>query len=399
MTPAHRQGALSELVCSNSLRAKKLENAVGLLKEEMRILDSLIIKSADLNQVPAGGALAVDRDAFSSYITERISHHPNIDLIRDEMTTIPDEGFVIIATGPLSSPAISRSIQDLVKQEYLYFFDAAAPIVASESLDHRKLFKASRYGRGEDYLNSPMSENEYDQFWEALINAECVQLKPFEDYKVFEGCMPIEVMAKRGRDTLRFGPLKPVGLTNPQTGKEPFAVVQLRQDNRQASLYNLVGFQTNLKFGEQKRILSLIPGLEQAHIVRYGVMHRNTYICSPKLLNACYQLLEDPRIFFAGQITGVEGYVESASSGLVAGLNMSLILHGKDPINFPDSTAIGALAQYISDPNIKNFQPMNINFGIMASPKERIYNKKEKNRKIAETSLKIVEDIVTTFKE
>lgn len=393
-TPAHHTGNLAELVCSNSLRSDRLENAVGLLKEEMRKLGSLIMESADKNRVPAGGALAVDRHAFSQYITGKISAHPNITLINQEIDEIPEGYPVIIATGPLSSSSISKAIKNMIDVEYLYFYDAAAPIVSYDSLDHTKVFKASRYGRGDDYINCPMTQEEYELFWNELINAEGVILKEFERSSVFEGCMPIEVMARRGMDTLRFGPLKPVGLLDPRTGKQPYAVVQLRQDDTNASIYNIVGFQTNLKFGEQKRVFSLIPGLEDAVFIRYGVMHRNTFINSPKTLNCFYQMCSNPFVYFAGQITGVEGYVESASSGLVAGINLARQLLNKSPIDFTNFTAIGALCHYISDERIKNFQPMNVNFGIMKPLEYRVKNKQDKNRKISERSLKIIEDMI-----
>ncbi len=394
MTPAHHTGYLAELVCSNSLRSNRLENAVGLLKEEMRRLGSIVIKAADLHRVPAGGALAVDREAFSKYITESIESHPHIKIVREELDHIPQDGYVIVATGPLSSPSIANSIKELLKEEYLFFFDAAAPIVTYDSLDHSKIFRGSRYDRGNDYLNCPMTEEEYDKFWNELINADVVPVRDFENEQVFEGCMPIEVMAARGKDTLRFGPLKPVGLVDPRTGKEPYAVVQLRQDNAKGTLYNMVGFQTRLKFGEQKRVFSLIPGLENAEFVRYGVMHRNTFINSPKLLNEFYQMRNNPRIYFAGQITGVEGYVESASSGLVAGRHLAYVLTNKDIVPFPETTAIGALARYISDPSVSDFQPMNINFGLMAPLGKRIKNKQERNRKISERSLEIINQFI-----
>ncbi|MGI6188647.1 MAG: methylenetetrahydrofolate--tRNA-(uracil(54)-C(5))-methyltransferase (FADH(2)-oxidizing) TrmFO [Clostridiales bacterium] len=393
MTPAHNTPELGELVCSNSLGSFRLENASGLLKEEMRELGSLIIEAADATKVPAGGALAVDREMFSGYITEKIIGHPNITVIREEVKSIPEGMYTVIATGPLSSSAISKAVRQLVKQDYLYFYDAAAPIVVKDSLNMEKVFKASRYGRGDDYLNCPMTREEYEKFWHELVNARTVTLKEFENQKVFEGCMPIEVMAKRGIDTLRFGPLKPVGIRDPKTGEEPYAVVQLRQDNRMATLYNMVGFQTNLVFGEQKRIFSMIPGMEDAEFVRYGVMHRNTYINSPKLLNSHYQLRNNPYIFFAGQITGVEGYVESASSGLVAGLAIALLLHGKKPVSFPETTAIGALACYISDSRIENFQPMNINFGIIPPLDIKIRSRRERNLKLSERALQIINEI------
>lgn len=392
MTPAHTTGNFAELVCSNSLRSDRIENAVGLLKEEMRRLNSLIIESADLHRVPAGGALAVDRESFSQYITNIIVNHPNITVYNQEKTEISKSGYTIIATGPLSSQGIAEEISRLIEEDYLFFFDAAAPIVTLDSLDHNKIFKASRYGRGDDYLNCPMDRNEYMKFWEELVKAEVVILKNFEK-QVFEGCMPLEVMAARGPDTLRFGPLKPVGLIDPRTGKEPYAVVQLRQDNHGGTLYNLVGFQSNLKFGEQKRVFSLIPGMENGEFVRYGVMHRNTFINSPKLLNSFYQLRKQPGIYFAGQITGVEGYVESAASGLVAGYHLAKTIL-KEPIpEIPNTTAIGALGHYISNPSIKNFQPMNINFGIMPPLNQRIRDKQQKNRLLAERALKNIEEL------
>lgn len=395
-TPAHTTSNLAELVCSNSLRSDRLENAVGLLKEEMRRLNSIIIKSADLHRIPAGGALAVDRESFSKYITDTISAHPNITLFRQEVEELPGTEYTIIATGPLSSSSISKTISKLIKQEYLYFFDAAAPIVTAESLDRTKIFKASRYGRGDDYLNCPMDKEEYTMFWNELVNAEVVTLKDFEK-RVFEGCMPIEIMASRGIDTLRFGPLKPVGLIDPRTGKEPYAVVQLRQDNHRATLYNMVGFQTNLKFGEQKRVFSLIPGMENAEFVRYGVMHRNTFINSPKLLNSFYQMRDNPNIYFAGQITGVEGYVESASSGLLAGCHLAKTIQGELMPDFPDTTAIGALSHYISNPAVKDFQPMNINFGIMRPLEFRVRNKQQRNKLLAERALKSIDAIADSL--
>lgn len=391
-TPAHKTHYLAELVCSNSLRSDSLDNAVGLLKEEMRALDSIIIEAADKNRVPAGGALAVDREGFSKFITEKIVTHPNIEVVRAHLEQLPD-GPVVVATGPLSSQAISQAILDTIGEEYLYFYDAAAPIVDISSLNLNKIFKASRYDRGSDYLNCPMTENEYKTFWNELIEAETVALKEFEDQKVFEGCMPIEVMAKRGIDTLRYGPLKPVGLTDPTTGEEPYAVVQLRQDDRRATMYNLVGFQTNLKFSEQKRVFSMIPGLENSKFIRYGVMHRNTFINAPRALNKYYQLEREPRIFFAGQITGVEGYVESASSGIVAGINMAMYVKGMPLIDFTDITAIGALAHYVSDSNIKDFQPMNVNFGIIRPLDTRIRNRRERNKQIGERALSMIETI------
>jgi len=394
MTPAHHTSYLAELVCSNSLRSDRLENAVGLLKEEMRRLGSIIIKAADLHRIPAGGALAVDRESFSKYITETLENHPRIRVIREEIKNIPKQGYIIVASGPLSSPALAKSIQELVNEDYLFFYDAAAPIVTYESLNHSKIFRGSRYGRGNDYLNCPMNQEEYEFFWNELVNAEVAPVKDFENDLVFEGCMPIEVMAARGKDTLRFGPLKPVGLVDPRNGNQPYAVVQLRQDNDKGTLYNIVGFQTRLKFGEQKRVFSLIPGLENAEFVRYGVMHRNTFINSPKLLNEFYQLRSNPNIYFAGQITGVEGYVESASSGLVAGRHLASVLKNKKIVSFPEATAIGALAHYVSNQSISKFQPMNVNFGIMEPLAQRISNKQERYKKIAERSLKIIDQLV-----
>jgi len=397
MTPAHETEKLSELVCSNSLKSSQIDNASGLLKEEMRRLGSLIIEAADANKVPAGSALAVDREGFSRYITEKITQHTNIELIREEVTEVSAETVqpIIVATGPLSSPAISDSIAKLVQNDHLYFYDAAAPIVTKESLNMNKVYRASRYGRGEDdYINCPMTKEEYLAFYKELINAQVVQLNDFEDSKVFEGCMPIEVMARRGEDTIRFGPLKPVGLPDPKTGQEPYAVVQLRQDDSRGILYNLVGFQTNLKFGEQKRVFKLIPGLENAEFVRYGVMHRNTYINSPKVLDHFYRLKINPNIFFAGQITGVEGYVESASSGLLVGINLSRILRGSKPIDFTDHTVIGALAWYISHTPTKDFQPMNANFGIIAPLEHRIRNKRVRNMELARRSLDTLDAII-----
>lgn len=381
MTSAHKTEGFAELICSNSLRAAGIENAVGLLKEEMRKLDSLIIKAADATRVEAGGALTVDRDAFSKYITDTIKNMKNVEIIYEEVTKIPD-GPVIIASGPLTSDSLHIEIQNLLGENYMYFYDAIAPIVTYDSIDMNKVFLASRYNKGEAaYLNCPMNEEEFNKFYDFLIHADKVIPHDFE-MKVFEGCMPIEEMALRGRQTLLFGPMKPVGLDDPKTGRWPYAVVQLRQDNLAKSLYNLVGFQTHLKFGEQKKLLELIPGLEKANIVRYGVMHRNTYINSKKLLNKGYQLIKNPNIFFAGQMTGVEGYVESASSGLIAGINMARFLEGKDILDLDATTAIGALANYISyhaeieQPD--TFEPMNVNFGIFNALEEKVYKKERK---------------------
>ena len=381
MTSAHKTEGFAELICSNSLRAAGIENAVGLLKEEMRKLDSLIIKAADATRVEAGGALAVDRDDFSKYITDTIKNMKNVEIIYEEVTKIPD-GPVIIASGPLTGDSLHIEIQKLLGENYMYFYDAIAPIVTYDSIDMNKVFLASRYNKGEAaYLNCPMNEEEFNKFYDFLIHADKVIPHDFE-MKVFEGCMPIEEMALRGRQTLLFGPMKPVGLDDPKTGRWPYAVVQLRQDNLAKSLYNLVGFQTHLKFGEQKKLLELIPGLEKANIVRYGVMHRNTYINSKKLLNKGYQLIKNPNIFFAGQMTGVEGYVESASSGLIAGINMARFLEGKDILDLDATTAIGALANYISyhaeieQPD--TFEPMNVNFGIFNALEGKVYKKERK---------------------
>lgn len=393
MTPAHKTGNFAELVCSNSLRSDRLENAVGLLKEEMRLLDSLIMQAADHARVPAGGALAVDREDFSGFITARLSEHPMVEVAYGECTELP-EGPVIIAAGPLASDALGEVIARDLKLERMHFFDAAAPIVLKESLNMDIIFPASRYGRGEDYLNCPMTEEQYFAFYEALIHAQEAPVHGFEDQKVFEGCMPVEVMAKRGPQTLAYGPLKPIGLRDPRTGARPYAVVQLRQDDREGRLYNLVGFQTHLKFGEQKRVFSMIPGLENAEFVRYGVMHRNTYIHSPGVLSAHYQMLARPDVFFAGQITGVEGYVESAASGLVAGRGMAAYLLDEPVPEFGDITAIGALGHYVSSYAGSDFQPMNANFGIMRPLEKRIRNKKEKNLAIAQRALEHIKTLV-----
>lgn len=398
-TPAHHTDKFGELVCSNSLRSNQLENAVGLLKEELRILNSIIMQCADSHAVPAGGALAVDRESFSECITKKLINHPNIRVIREEITKIDTNKFTIIATGPLTSDALSEEIMRLTESDYLYFYDAAAPIVIYDSIDKEKVFKASRYGKGEeDYLNCPMNKEEYESFWHELVNAERAELKCFEKQVVFEGCMPVEKMAERGIDTLLYGPLKPVGLIDPRTGKQPYAVVQLRQDNSDATLYNIVGFQTNLKWGEQKRVFGMIPGLENAEFVRYGVMHRNTYINSTKLLLPTLQMKKYPKVMFAGQITGVEGYIESASMGMLAGINMARLISGSEPFIFPEETAIGSLAKYISNPTIKNFQPMNVNFGIMPPIKEKIKDKRLKNKKISEIALKVLKNYVESNK-
>ncbi|MEG6585870.1 methylenetetrahydrofolate--tRNA-(uracil(54)-C(5))-methyltransferase (FADH(2)-oxidizing) TrmFO [Dendrosporobacter sp. 1207_IL3150] len=398
MTPAHHTGGFGELVCSNSLRGAALENAVGLLKEEMRKLDSLIMKAADATRVPAGGALAVDRTSFSNYITESLKNHPNVQIVNKELTDIPSSELIIIASGPLTSPSLAEKIAKLTSQEYLYFYDAAAPIISGDSLDMNKIYRASRYGKGDDdYLNCPMTKEEYDLFWNELVNAEKTELKHFEKAIFFEGCMPVEEMASRGVDTLRFGPLKPVGLKHPVTGEMPYAVVQLRQDNSAATLYNIVGFQTHLKWPEQSRVFRLIPGLEKAEFVRYGVMHRNTFINSPRILRPTLQMESDSRIMFAGQITGVEGYVESAASGLVAGINAALALKGQDAVVFPEDTAHGALCHYITSADSKNFQPMNINFGLLPPLGQKIRDKKLKNKMIGERALESLENFKSTF--
>ena len=391
-SPAHSNENFAELVCSNSLKADRIENACGLLKEEMRYFDSLMMEAADISRVPAGGALAVDRDIFAQYITDKLKNHPLVTVINEEVTEINTDEYTIIATGPLTSDGLALSISKLTGGNELYFYDAAAPIVTEESIDKDKVFKAARYDRGEaDYINCPMTKDEYTAFYNELISAETAPLKEFENQKVFEGCMPVEVMAKRGEQTLVFGPLKPVGLVNPKTGKDDsYAVVQLRQDNKEGTLYNLVGFQTNLKWGEQKRVFSMIPGLENAEFVRYGVMHRNTYINSPTLLDKYYRMRKYPKIFFAGQITGVEGYVESASSGILAGYNMAALLTGNDMFEPDGKTCIGALPLYISNQANTNFQPMNANFGIIEGLNEKVRKKSERYNKIAIRSLEII---------
>lgn len=399
-TPAHTTDGLAELVCSNSLRSNVLTNAVGLLKEEMRLLDSLIIEAAYASQVEAGSALAVDRKLFSDYITDKIRNHPNITVIEEEVTSIPEEGITVVATGPLTSEPFAKYLEEYLGHKGLSFFDASAPIVDFNSLDMNKIYAMSRYGKGEaSYLNCPMNKEEYDLFYQELINAEEAVLHDFDkedqkDLKVFEGCMPVEVMARRGYDTLRYGPLKPVGLPDPKTGKEPYAVIQLRQENSQKTMYNLVGFQTHLTFGEQKRVFSLIPGLENAEFLRYGVMHRNTFMYSPALLTQYYSLKKNPNIFFAGQMTGVEGYVESASSGLLAGINAARTALEQPLLDMPNITAIGALAHYISDENVVNFQPMNANFGLVANLETKVKGgKRFRNEALANRSLEYVKSI------
>ncbi|NLO46801.1 MAG: methylenetetrahydrofolate--tRNA-(uracil(54)-C(5))-methyltransferase (FADH(2)-oxidizing) TrmFO [Clostridiales bacterium] len=397
MSPAHHSEHFAELVCSNSLRSDNVFNAVGLLKEEMRMLGSLIIRCADRNKVAAGSALAVDRTGFSSDVTQCIRSHPLIEVITGEVTRIPD-GIVIIATGPLTSDLLCDSIAGLLPDnKFLYFFDAAAPIVAYDGIDMSNAFYASRYGKGTpDYINCPLSKDEYRLFRKELADASEALLSGFEDASVFEGCMPVEVMARRGEDTLRYGPLKPVGLIDPRTGRAPYAVVQLRRDNQKGTLYNLVGFQTHLTFKEQKRVFSLIPALKDAEFIRYGVMHRNTYIDSPRLLDRHYKLKAIPRIRFAGQITGVEGYVESAASGLLCGLQTAREIRGEEPYRLSSDTAIGALAGYISNTTIQDFQPMNVNFGIMEPLTFRVKGKRGKNEAIAKRSLTVLGDLLKT---
>ena len=394
-TPAHKTGLFAELVCSNSLRGAGLENAVGVLKEEMRRLNSIVMEAADATRVPAGGALAVDRLGFSQYITDKVSEHPLINVICKELTDIPyeDEAVTVVATGPLTDGALADAISALMGQEYFYFYDAAAPIVTMESIDMSKAWKASRYGKGEAaYINCPMSREEYHAFWQELVNSEKAETHDFEKEIFFEGCMPVEEMASRGEDTLLFGPLKPVGLENPADGRLPYAVVQLRQDNADGTLYNIVGFQTHLKWPEQRRVFGMIPGLEKAEFVRYGVMHRNTYINSPETMCPTMQFKNNHKLFFAGQMTGVEGYVESAASGLVAGINAARLCHGKEPVIFPQETAHGALCHYITTAPAKHFQPMNVNFGIMSPIKEKIRDKKLKKQHIAERALEVLEE-------
>ena len=395
MTPAHTSEYFAELVCSNSLRSDELTNAVGLLKEEMRRLGSLIMESADANRVAAGGALAVDREGFSRYITDRLKACGNIELVSAEATEIP-EGTVVIATGPLSSDAIAEKIAALCPESDLHFYDAVAPIVTLESVDMSSAFFASRYDKGTaDYVNCPMDKDEYLAFVGELVRAKEAEVHGFDDAGVFEGCMPVEVMARRGVDTLRYGPLKPVGLIDPRTGRENYAVVQLRRDNAEGTIYNIVGFQTHLTWGEQKRVFSIIPALHDAEFVRYGVMHRNTYLNSPKLLDRYYRLRSDERISFAGQMTGVEGYVESAASGMLVGIETAARVLGLESVDFPQETAIGALAEYISGGSVGDFQPMNINFGIIAPLGYRVKGKRNKNAEISRRSLEIIDKLLT----
>ena len=388
-TPAHHHAGFAELVCSNSLRSDQLTNAVGLLKEEMRQLGSLVMRAADATRVPAGGALAVDREAFSQYITDAVSGHPLITVEHAEVTQLPARN-AIIATGPLTSDALAAQIAALPGLQTLNFFDAAAPIVSGESLDMDKVFRQSRYGHGDDYLNCPMSREEYEAFYQALLTAEKADVHGFDGTQVFEGCMPIEVMAARGEMVMAFGPMKPVGLTDPRTGCEPYAAVQLRAENAAGTMYNLVGFQTRLKWGEQKRVFSMIPGLEHAEFLRYGVMHRNTFLHSPGFLDANYQMISRPGVYFAGQMTGVEGYVESASSGMVAGISLARQLLGLAPVDFTQLTAIGALAHHVAHAS-GDFQPMNANFGLIAPCERRIRNKQERYGQIAARALNVIE--------
>ena len=397
-SPAHKSEGFAELVCSNSLKADRIENACGLLKEEMRLFGSVMMEAADVTRVPAGGALAVDRDLFSEYITNKIKSDPLIEVVYGEVTDINTDEYTIVATGPLTSGALFDRIFELTGKDGVSFYDAAAPVVTKESIDFDKVFYAARYNKGTaDYINCPMKKEEYEAFYQALITAECAELHEFENMTVFEGCMPVEVMAKRGEKTLTFGPLKPVGLVNPKTGKDDsFAVVQLRQDNREGTLYNLVGFQTNLKFGEQKRVFSMIPGLENAEFVRYGVMHRNTFLQAPDVLDNLYRCKKYPKLFFAGQITGVEGYVESASSGIMAGFNMARLIQGKEPL-YPDSrTCIGALPLYITSA-VTRLEPMNANFGIIDGLDIRVKNKQERYGMIAERALETLRQSLAVF--
>ena len=395
MTPAHHSPYFAELVCSNSLRGDRLENAVGLLKEELRRCGSLILQCAEATRVEAGGCLAVDREGFARMVTEKVRNHPKITVIEEEVTEIP-EGPVIIASGPLTSDALSAAIGDYFGETgYLHFFDAAAPLVTAESIDMDLAWWQSRYDRGTpDYINCAMNREQYEAFIHELVNAQEAEVHGFEDKNVFEGCMPVEVMARRGFDTLRYGPLKPVGLVDPNTGKEPYAVVQLRQDNAEKTIFNLVGFQTHLKFGEQKRVFSMIPALANAEFVRYGVMHRNTFLQSPRLLDRYYADRRNPMVAFAGQMTGVEGYVESTASGFLAAVAMAARLQGREVPDFPKTTAIGALGLYISDSTVENFQPMNINFSIISPLEQRIRKKAEKNLAIANRALCVIDQMV-----
>ena len=398
-SPAHHADTFAELVCSNSLRGDRLENAVGLLKEELRRMGSLIMECADATRVEAGGCLAVDRHGFSQLVTDKIRNHPNITVVEEEVTEVP-EGPVIIASGPLTSDALSDAIGKYFGANYLHFFDAAAPLVTAESIDMNEAWWQSRYDRGTpDYINCAMDRQQYEAFLQELVTAEEAEVHGFEDKNVFEGCMPVEVMGRRGFETLRFGPLKPVGLTDPKTGREPYAVVQLRQDNADKTVFNLVGFQTHLKFGEQKRVFSMIPALRNAEFVRYGVMHRNTFLRSPGLLDRYYSDLRNPMVAFAGQMTGVEGYVESTASGMLAAIAMAARLQGREVPEFPKTTAIGALGLYISDTTVENFQPMNVNFSIISPLEQRIRKKAEKNLAIANRALEVIDRLAEKEKE
>jgi methylenetetrahydrofolate--tRNA-(uracil-5-)-methyltransferase len=393
-TPVHRTGLLAELVCSNSLKSDLLTNASGLLKEEMRLIGSLLIGCAESSAVPAGEALAVDVPRFAEYVTKQIENLPNVTVIHEEVTEIPKEGITIIASGPLTSSALAERIGELTGLDYLYFYDAVAPTVAADSIDYDKVFRASRYGKGEAaYLNCPLTEDEYNAFYDALVSAERAPMAEFEKMKLFEGCMPVEEIASRGRQTLSFGPMKPVGLVDPRTERQPYAVLQLRQENLEGTLFGLVGFQTRLKWGEQERVFRMIPGLERAEFARFGVMHRNTYIESPKLLAPTLQMREHPNILFAGQITGVEGYVESAAMGLLAGMNAGRLALGDEPIVLPKESIIGSLADYISTPQTANFQPMNANFGILPKPAKKIRNKHDRQVAQVETALAAIKSI------
>ncbi|RKQ63320.1 methylenetetrahydrofolate--tRNA-(uracil-5-)-methyltransferase [Thermovibrio guaymasensis] len=391
-TPAHKTDKLAELVCSNTLGGIDITTPRGLLKKEMELLGSLIIDAAKRTSVPAGGALAVDREKFADYITEKIENHPNIEVIREEVKEIPEEGITVVATGPLTSNEFSKYLREYLGQEELSFYDAISPIVYADTIDYSKCFWGSRWGKGgDDYLNCPMTEEEYDRFYRALMEAEKVPLKDFEKACYFEGCMPIEEMAERGKETLLFGPLRPVGLIDPRTGKQPYAVVQLRKENREGTLLNLVGFQTKLKYPEQKRVFRLIPGLENAEFARYGSIHRNTFIKSPVLLKRTLQLKKNPRVLFAGQITGVEGYPESAATGIIAGLNASRLLEGKEPVYPPETTMVGALLKYITSADPKHFQPMNANFGLLPPPERRIKGKLNRRKYLSERALRDME--------
>lgn len=398
MTPAHKSQNFCELICSNSLKAARVESAAGLLKEEMRRMGSLLLRCADACAVPAGGALAVDREAFSGMVTERIKSHPLIEIIQTEVAEIPDDEVTVVATGPLTSDSLAERISELCPGR-LHFFDAAAPIVTAESIDMERAFTASRYDKGGDdaYINCPMNKEEYEAFHDALVNAERAPRHDVDvmNPKVYEGCMPVEILAQRGLDTLRFGPMKPVGLRDPSTGHRPWAVLQLRTENAEKTMYNLVGFQTNLRFPEQKRVFGMIPALKNAEYVRYGVMHRNTFIDSPRLLNSDYSLKSDPKLFFAGQMTGVEGYMESASSGLLAGINAAARINGAPPLVLPRDTMTGALAAYISDPGVKDFQPMGANLGILPPLGEHIRDKKQRAAAYAERALKSIDGAIS----